>query len=406
MKMKLNQKHTIIACCTSYITQAVVVNFAPLLFVQFGKQFDISLSEISLLITICFGVELAVDLLTAKYSDKFSQRSLIISALIIAMLGIGGFAIFPFWFKNPYWGLVISNVFCGIGGGLMEVLISPIIEACPAENKSGNMSLLHSFYCWGQASVIIITTLFILFAGIENWRIIALLWTVAPLIALVMFIFVPIYGDPSKLPPEARKEKAQRTSIGSLLKNPVFLLFFGIMVCSGASELAMSQWSSSFAESGLGISKALGDIFGPCLFGILMGMARILYSKFSDHLNPTVCMLVSSVLCALSYLVAALSPIRLISLLGCSLCGFSVGILWPCALSLAAERINGSVTLFALLAVGGDLGCLIGPAATGAVADAFGGNIAASFIFALIFPVALIIFISVLNKGKKARKRS
>lgn len=401
--MKLSYKHTIIACCTSYITQAVVVNFAPLLFVQFGKQFDISLSEISLLITVCFGVELAVDLFAAKYSDRFSQRSLIISALIIAILGIGGFAIFPFMFKKPYWGLVISNVFCGIGGGLMEVLISPMIEACPTENKSGNMSLLHSFYCWGQASVIIITTLFILFAGIENWRVISILWTIVPLVALVMFIFVPIYNDPSKLSPNAREERSQRTSIGSLLRNPVFLLFFGVMVCSGASELAMSQWSSSFAESGLGISKALGDIFGPCLFGILMGMARILYSKFSNHLNTTVCMLISSVLCALSYLIAALSPIRFISLLGCSLCGFSVGILWPCALSLAAERINGSVTLFALLAVGGDLGCLIGPAATGAIADAFGGDISISFIFALIFPITLIILISLLNRKKACK---
>lgn len=399
--MKLNQKHTIIACCTSYITQAIVVNFAPLLFVQFGKQFGISLSQISLLITVCFGIELAVDVFAAKYSERFSQRGLIICALAIAAVGIGGFAVFPFLFEDPYWGLVISNVFCGIGGGLMEVLISPMIEACPTENKSGNMSLLHSFYCWGQASVIIVTTLFIQFAGIENWRTIALLWTVVPLIGLIMFIFVPIYDDPSKLTPEERAARARRSSIGSLLKNPTFLLFFAVMVCAGAAELAMSQWSSSFAESGLGISKALGDIFGPCLFGIFMGMARLLYSKFSYKLNVIVCMLISSLLCALSYLVAAFSPIPLLSLFGCSLCGLSVGILWPCALSLAAERINGSVTLFALLAVGGDLGCLIGPAATGAIADAFGGDISVSFIFALIFPIALTVLISLLGKSPK-----
>lgn len=400
-----NYKQTVFACCISYITQAIVVNFPPLLFLKFQNQFDVSLSELSTLISICFGAELIVDLLAAKFSTLFSQRVLIITSQILAIAGIAGFGIFPFIFSNGFIGLAIADILCGIGGGLMEVLVSPIIEACPTDSKSGSMSFLHAFYCWGQAAVILLTTLFFFVLGIDNWRITAFLWTIIPIASIIMFTFVPIYDDPSKAA-EKNGEQAKPASLITILKNKMFLAFMVIMICAGASELAMSQWASSFAEAGLGVSKAAGDIFGPCLFAIFMGTARLIYGKFGAKADSYLCMIISSGICAASYLLAAFSPIAALSLFGCALCGFSVGILWPGTLSIAAERIHGGVAMFALMALGGDIGCLVGPALVGKIADMFGGDIRISFIFSLAFPAIMIVSLILLRHGDKKRKKS
>lgn len=406
-KMNLTYRHTIAACCISYISQAIVVNFAPLLFLQFQNQYGVSLSQISLLIAICFGVELCADIFAAKISDRFSQRAMLIFSLVSTVLGVAGFAVFPNIFGNyPFIGLVIAEIFCGVGGGLLEVLITPIVEACTTENKASTISLLHSFYCWGQAAVILITTLFIVVFGIDNWQIMAFIWTALPIIALIMFIYVPIYNDPSKLDTEKRAEYSKNSSISELLKNRIFIIFMIVMIMAGASELSMSQWASSFAESGLGVSKAVGDICGPCLFGILMGTARILYSRFGKKLNAIVCMMSSCILCIISYLMAAFSPVPIIALLGCALCGLSVGILWPVALALASEKLSSSIALFGTLAIGGDLGCLAGPAIAGFVADTFHGNISVSFAFSTIFPLTMLISLGVLYIGEKKKASS
>ena len=397
---------TVIACCISYVTQAIVVNFPPLLFVQFSRQYSISLSAISVLISVCFGVQLLVDTIAAKFDAKLNYRKVAILSQICAIVGIAGFALLPMLLPSPFIGLIIAELFSGIGGGLMEVIVSPIIDACPSEGKTARMSLLHSFYCWGQALTVLLTTVLFSLIGIERWWLIALLWTVMPVCSIILFTFVPIPQEDTEIS-AAIKVKAQDAggSFGALLKRGEFYVFALIMVCAGASELAMSQWASSFAETGLKVSKAFGDVLGPCLFAVTMGLSRLLLARISKNHSALPFMVISSGLCILSYALAALSPQPIISLLGCALCGFSVGALWPGALSLSARRMSGSVALFALMALSGDIGALAGPAITGAVAQLFGGNLGAAFLFAAIFPVTLTVLLAVqLIKDKKGNK--
>lgn len=386
---------TVFACCISYVTQAIVANFAPLLFVQFSKQYSVSLSQISLLIFICFGVQLIVDAIAAYLNDRIDHRKVAILSQVSAIIGIAGFTFFPRLLPSPFLGLIVAELFAGIGGGLMEVIISPIIEACPATNKTGRMSLLHSFYSWGQAITVLLTTVVLHLIGVENWWVMALVWTAVPLTSIILFTFVPI--------PQASKENAfdntslseNKSSFSGLFKTPLFYLFVVVMLCSGAAELSMAQWTSSFAETGLGVSKAIGDILGPCLFAITMGSARLIFARVSAHSGTVSFLILSSALCIASYLITALSPIPLIALFGCALCGFSVGAMWPGALSLAASRVSDSVACFALMAMAGDLGAMIGPAMTGAIAEALGGNIGHAYLFSLIFPVVLFVIFTI-----------
>lgn len=379
---KLTYKHTLSACFIGYITQAIVNNFAPLLFLTFQTEFSIGLDKITMLVTINFVTQLIVDMLSAKVVDKIGYKPCIIAAHVFCASGLIGLALFP-GVGDPYAGLLIAVVLYAIGGGLIEVLVSPIAEACPTTDKTGAMSLLHSFYCWGSAAVILVTTLLLLAIGSEHWRWLAVGWAAVPIFNAIYYGFVPV----GKL-----QEEEGGTRLRTLFSSGTFWLFAVMMLCAGASELSMSQWASAFAESGLGISKTMGDLFGPCLFAVLMGVARVLYARFGARLNAPLTIACSCVLCVMSYLLAALSPIPELGLVGCALCGLSVGIFWPATFSLAIGRMpKGGTALFAILSLSGDVGCTVGPTIVGLVSDARGGELSTGLLFAMIFPIVLAV---------------
>ncbi len=392
MSIRDNYNHTLKASYVGYITQAIVNNFIPLLFLTFQSTFEISLEKITLLVTINFGIQLLVDLLSAKFIDKIGYRTAVVAAHIFAAAGLAGLSVLPDMFPNSYAGLLFCVCLYAVGGGLIEVLISPIVEACPTDKKAAAMSLLHSFYCWGSVLVIAVSTLFFMVFGIENWRALAMLWSLVPAANAIFFTSVPI---------NTLTEEGQGMSIKSLLKESSFWVFAFIMVCAGASEQAMSQWASAFAESGLLVSKTVGDLAGPCMFAALMGVSRIFYAKFSEKMNLVTFMTGSGILCVFSYLLAAFSPNPFLALAGCGLCGLSVGILWPGAFSLASAACpRGGTAMFALLALAGDLGCSTGPTLVGLVSDTAGGSINVGLIAAIAFPVLLILGLLRVRIGK------
>lgn len=395
MSIKNNYKHTFFASYAGYFVQAIINNFLPLLFLTLQNTFSLSYDKISLLIVINFGVQLCVDFLSAYFIDKIGYRVSVVAAHVFAAIGLAGLSVFPF-IMNPYAGIILSIVIYALGSGLIEVIISPLVEACPSDSKSGAMSLLHSFYCWGQMSVVLLSTLFFKVAGIDNWRILALIWACIPLINGVYFAFVPI-------PTILSENKGM--GIKNLFKTKLFYVAGLIMLCAGASELAMSQWASAFAESGLGVSKTVGDLLGPCLFAVFMGTARVLYSKLSDKIPLTTVMAASAVLCIVSYLVAGLSPVPIVSLLACGLCGLSVGVMWPGTFSLAAEKIpTGGTAMFALLALFGDLGCASGPALVGKMTTIFGDDLSKGLLFGVTFPAVMILCVLLIKKEKSGKK--
>ncbi len=388
MKQAKNYKHTIYACYMGYITQAIVNNLAPLLFLTFQREFAIDLRQITLLVTVNFAVQLCVDLLAARYADKIGYRKAIVAAHIFSALGLVGLGVFPDIFPTPYSGLIAAVFTYAIGGGIIEVLVSPIVETCPSKNKSSAMSLLHSFFCWGCVAVISISTLLFVIIGIENWKYVACFWALIPAANAVYFSRVPI----AEINPEG-----DSMTMRELLKSRLFWVLLLLMVCSGASELAMSQWASAFAESALGISKTMGDLAGPCFFAVSMGIARVLHSKLASRLSLEKYMVFCAFLCILSYAASALSSSPLIGLLGCGTCGFSVGVMWPGSFSLAAGRCpKGGTALFALLALGGDLGCGLGPTLVGIASGAFNDNLKTGLAFAIIFPILLMVGIGLL----------
>ena len=383
--MKLTARHTVRAAYVGYLTQAITINFAPLLFVTFGETYDISLGKIGLLIGVSFLTQLIADAVSAKVSGKINTRGTVIFAHLCAVIGMTGFAYLPDLMPDPYIGLMLSTIIAAIGGGIIEVLISPIVEAAPTENKSSEMSLLHSFYSWGLAGVVLFSTLFFTFVGIEHWRILSCLWAIIPAVGALLFCLVPIY-ELNAVPPDGEEEPR------SIFKTGTFWLFIIMMFCAGAAEQAMSQWASTFAETGLRVDKAVGDILGPCCFALLMGGARVFYGKSGGRIKLSRFITVSAILCIVSYLLAAFSPFPLLSLVGCALCGLSTGIMWPGTYSMACARLPyGGVRMFALLAMAGDLGCLVGPTAAGWIAEAFGNKLQVSFIVSAIFPLLMLI---------------
>ena len=380
---KLNYKHTIYAGYLGYITQAIVNNLAPLLFLIFQASFSLSLQKVTVLITVNFCVQLLVDLFSAKFVDYIGYRICIVSAHVLCGVGLIGMAFLPFLFGDAYGGLLVAVILYAVGGGLIEVLISPIVESCPTKNKAAAMSLLHSFYCWGTVAVVLLSTGFLAFFGKEYWRTLSVLWALLPLGNAVLFSRVPI---------ASLTAESGGMSLKELCTQKMFWIFLVLMVTAGASEQGMSQWASAFAEQGLGVSKAIGDLAGPCFFSILMGSARTFYAKFGEKIDLLTFMLGSGALCVFAYLLAALSPIPILSLIGCGLCGLSVGILWPGVFSVASGHFpRGGTALFALLALGGDLGCSSGPTLVGMVAGAYGEDLKAGLIAAVLFPTVLIL---------------
>ncbi|MGB8452001.1 MAG: MFS transporter [Anaerocolumna sp.] len=388
--MNRKYRQTLYASYIGYITQAIVNNLAPLLFVTFQKEFSISLEQIGFLITFNFGIQMLVDFVSAKYVERSGYKVCIVAAHIFAFLGLIGLGIFPYWFDNAYWGLLFAIVLYAIGGGLIEVLISPIVEALPTDEKSSAMSLLHSFYCWGQVLVVVLSTLYFVTIGIRHWMYLPLLWSLVPLVNAILFTTVPI---------NTLGNKGEALSVKSLFSMKLFWVFIIMMICSGASEQSMSQWASFFAESGLNVSKTLGDLLGTCMFAIFMGISRTFYGKYGETIELKKFISISSIICVLSYLVAVFSPIPLLSLFGCSICGLSVGIMWPGVFSLATAHCpKGGTAMFAYLALAGDIGCAGGPAIVGTLSEVSGGNLKIGLLFAIVFPIVLLSQIRVLRK--------
>lgn len=388
--MKNPYQKTVYACYFCYITQGIVNNLAPLLFITFISSGWATLSSVTLLTTVNFATQLLTDLLSAAFVDKIGYRKCVIAANVLSAVGLASMAILPSILPVPFVGLLISAIIYAVGGGLLEVLVSPIVEACPSDNKAKAMSLLHSFYCWGVVAVVALSTLFLFVFGRENWRILCFVWTILPLISAAMFTRVPI---------NTLTEEGEGMTVRELLGSKLFLVCALMMFAAGASELAMAQWASAFAESALKVSKAVGDLAGPCAFAVLMGLARAIYGKFGDKMKIEKCIFICAAGCAISYLLAALSPSPAVSLLGCALCGFSVGIMWPGVFSLSSANMpRGGTALFALLALAGDLGCTSGPTIVGFVSSAAGGSLRAGFTLAIIFPLALIVGVAALKK--------
>jgi MFS transporter len=391
--MKTNYKKTMYACFIGYIVQAIVNNFVPLLFVTFQNSYNISLSQVTSLITVNFIIQLLIDMLSAGFIDKIGYRASAVTAHVFAASGLILLTVLPELLPDSFSGIIISVVIYAVGGGLLEVLVSPIIEACPTDNKEKAMSLLHSFYCWGHVGVILISTVFFYIAGISNWRILTLIWAVIPIANIFLFIKAPIYT--------LNENGNQGLGLKELFKKKIFWILMLMMMSAGASEQAVSQWASAFAEKALGISKTAGDLAGPMTFAILMGTARLIYGKYGDKFNLDRFMKYSCILCIISYSCISLIPVPAISLLGCAICGFSVGILWPGTFSKASAAIRGGGTaLFAMLALAGDFGCSAGPSLAGYISSGFGGNLKAGILAATVFPVILLISLFALNRSK------
>ncbi len=398
MSIRTSYRHTLVAAYLGYITQAIVNNFAPLLFLTFSTSWDIPLPRMALLVSVNFGIQMTVDLFAAGFVERIGYRPCVVAAQVLAGAGLLGLGLLPPLFADPYMGIILSIVVYAVGGGLLEVIISPIAEACPTDNKEAHMSLLHSFYCWGHVLVILLSTAFFALIGLEHWPLLACLWAIVPLLNAVYFCLVPIRQLNDDVAAEAV------ITLPKLLKKPLFWLFILMMFCAGAGEQAMSQWASAFAEAGLGVSKTVGDLAGPCLFALFMGLSRFMSSRLSRRIKTETFMVLSCVLCMVAYLLAALSPSPTLSLVGCGLCGFSVGIFWPGTYSLAAVSLRGSGTaLFALLALAGDLGCMGGPALISLGTTALpGATLKSAMLLGLLFPLGLIAgLLTLVRRAKK-----
>ncbi len=385
-----NYKKTKIACYLGFITQAIAANFAPLLFLKFHSDYGISLGNVALISTVFFFTQLLVDLFCAKFVDRIGYRVSIVASEVCSAAGLAGLAFLPDLLPNAFAGILISVTVYAIGCGLIEVLASPIVEACPFENKEATMSLLHSFYCWGSVGTIVISTVFFRLFGMESWSWLALIWAIVPAVNIYGFATCPIVPI---------VEEGQSMGIRKLAKKPLFWASIVLMVCAGASEISMAQWASAYAEAALGLSKASGDLLGPCMFAVTMGISRVIFGKHEEKLDLKKFMIGSGVLCVLCYLMASLSANPLIGLIGCTLCGFSVGIMWPGTISISSKKFPaGGTAMFALLAMAGDLGGSIGPAIVGRVTQYAGDNIRAGMGAGLVFPVVLIIMTRIFSR--------
>ena len=379
-----NYNTTMLACFTGLIVQAIIVNFAPLLFLTFQTTYNLSLPQVTLLITFNFAIQLTTDIVAIVIIDKLGYRVSAVLAHVFGCVGLMSMAVLPELFSNALTGLIVSVIIYAIGGGLLEVLMTPMVEACPNENKEKAMSMLHSFYCWGQVGVIALSTLFFVIVGMERWKLLCVLWAIIPFVNGFCFTRVPIAT--------LIAEDESGMTIKELFSTKIFWLFLLIMVCAGASEHVVAQWASAFAEKGLGVSKTIGDLAGPMTFAIAMGTTRTVYAHYSEKWRIESAIIVSSVLCIISFLMISLSPNSVVGLLGCTLTGVAVAMMWPGTCSMAAASIKrGGVAMFAILALAGDLGCSVGPTVVGNVASLFEDNLRMGILVAVVFPVLMIV---------------
>ena len=396
--MVKNYKKTLLACYLGFITQAIAANFAPLLFLKFHSDYGIPLGKIALISGTFFVVQLIVDALCARFADRIGYRKCALAAEMCSAAGLIGLAFLPELLPDSFTGIIISVIVYAVGSGLIEVLGSPIVEACPFEHKEAVMSLLHSFYCWGSVGVILLSTLFFAVWGVDSWRALACIWAVVPLFNIYNFAVCPI---------EYLTDDGNGMSAGGLLRLPLFWIAVILMVCAGASELSMAQWASAYAESALGLSKAVGDLAGPCMFAITMGISRTIYGKYGDRMNLMKFMMGSGLLCLLCYLAASLSGSPLVGLTGCILCGFSVGIMWPGTISICSKRIPaGGTAMFALLAMAGDLGGAFGPGLVGSITQLTNDNLQMGMLAGCLFPLVLIVSLFILKNFREGQNES
>ena len=389
--MQKNYRKTLLACYLGFITQAISANFAPLLFLKLHRDYSISLGKIALIPTVFFLTQLLIDVFCARFVDRIGYRRSVVVSEIASGLGLAGLSVIPDLSPDPFAGIMACVIVYAVGSGLIEVLVSPIVEACPFEHKDAVMSLLHSFYCWGSVGVILLSTLFFAIFGIEHWKILTCLWALIPLYNIYNFATCPI---------ERLTEDGEGMTIGSLFQTPLFWLAVLLMDCAGASELSMAQWASAFTEAALGFSKTMGDLAGPCMFAVTMGISRVLYGKFGAKMNLSRFMIGSGILCLCCYLLASLSANPVIGLAGCILCGFSVGIMWPGTISMTSPRLpRGGTALFALLAMAGDLGGAFGPGLVGTVTQKAGDNLQLGMLAGSIFPLVLVAALVLFCKG-------
>ena len=391
--MKPNYQKTLKACYLGFITQAIAANFAPLLFLKFHEDYGISLGRIALISTVFYLTQLIVDVVCAVFVDRIGYRKSVVASEVLSVLGLVGLSFLPDLCGSPFAGILVCVTIYAIGSGLIEVLCSPIVEACPFEHKEAVMSLLHSFYCWGSVGVIVLSSLFFTVFGIGSWRVLACLWALLPLYNIFNFASCPI---------ERLTEEGKGMTIFQLFKTPLFWVAVLLMICAGASELAMAQWASAYTEAALGFSKAVGDLLGPCLFAVTMGISRVIYGKYGEKIPLHKYMLVSGALCLGCYLLASLAVDPVFSLIGCIFCGFSVGIMWPGTISIISPRLpQGGTALFAMLAMAGDLGGAFGPSLVGTVSQLNSSDLHSGMLAGSIFPLVLIVALAALSLQSK-----
>lgn len=393
MTVTPDYQKTLRACYLGYVTQAICANFAPLLFLTFQETYRISLGKIALIPTVFFLTQLVVDFAATEFVDRIGYRTCVVASHILSTVGLVMLAFLPDLLPFPFLGILLSVVVYAVSSGLIEVLISPIVEACPFENKASRMSLLHSFYCWGMVAVVLGSTVFFALFGLENWRILTLLWALVPLCNVFNFLVCPI---------ERLVEKGDGMKLGQLLRLPLFWILILLMACSGAAETAMAQWASAFAEAAIGVPKTIGDLAGPCLFAAFMGASRVLCAKMSEKVELGKIMRLCGLLCIGCYLLASLSQWPVLGLAGCALCGFSVGIMWPGTISLSSQTCpKGGTAMFAFLALAGDLGGTIGPLSVGIISGLANSDLKQGLLVATVFPVGLVLGLTALKRKKR-----
>lgn len=390
----MEYKATLHACYRGYFVQAIINNLPPLLFTTFLALYGIPVEQLALLILLNFGTQIVADVCSVFFIDKIGMRASAIIAHACAFAGLWLMAFLPGLLHSPFLGLALAMILCAWGGGILEVLVSPIVDLIPGDAKAAGMSLLHSFYCWGQVCVVLFTTLLLYFIRRENWMLLPLLWSVLALYNLVRFARV-------KMPPPRPAEHT--VPFKGLLRKRLFWLGMVLMIAAGASELGMSQWSSAFAEAGLGVNKVMGDLLGPFLFGIFMALGRTWYGLFGAKIPLRPVMMGCAVLGVACYLTAALAPWPLLALAGCALCGLAVSMFWPGVFSLCSETLRGGTAMFGVFAIMGDIGCSIGPWMVGAVAGAAGGTqyLSIGLLAATIFPAIMLVGVAFMRLPKK-----
>lgn len=399
MTKQKDYKRTLIACYLGFVTQAITANFAPLLFLTFRSTYGITLEKIAMIPMAFYFAQLLIDLAATKFADKIGYRTCVVASQVLSAVGLVSMTFLPEFLSVPFVGILISVVLYAVGSGLIEVLVSPIVEACPFEHKDGMMSLLHSFYCWGAMGVALCSTIFFAVFGIEHWKILTIIWALVPLFNTLNFINCPI---------ERLVEDGKSMNVRQLLRLPLFWLIIVLMICSGAAEATMAQWASAFTESALGVSKMVGDLAGPGLFAMFMGISRMLYGEFSEKLDLTKVMLICGAMCAGCYLLASMSASPILGLTGCAFCGLAVGIMWPGSISISSQKCpRGGTAMFAFLALAGDLGATVSPAMVGSLAELAGGNLKTGLLVATVFPVVLVLGLLILQRkvNQKASKQ-